>query len=269
MRSPGRRSFERSIRHERVRGGRDGRRAQRYAYWRVRIVNVNAEQEDAIYVIDDFLRDPHVVRRLGLQAEYPVPPETPWYPGRNSRRAYPIAALDETVGYITGHAVTPLPDSAHTKFRLCLADEIGKGGVHIDNCHWTGVFFLTLDEHARGGTDFFRHRPSGTLRAPVYAEDWQNWPFDTVAKLWNDVIHPHTNDASKWELVRPRADEVQSARAVSSVAVAQRGGRLRRSPRQWALDLCAVLQLRVTSTRWAWIRGPASAVLCSLGPRRC
>jgi hypothetical protein len=23
-----------------------------------------------------------------------------------------------------------------------------------------------------------------------------------VAKLWNEVIHPHTNDASKWELVR-------------------------------------------------------------------
>ena len=82
---------------------------------------------------------------------------------------------------------------------LCLADEIGKGGVHIDNCHWTGVFFLTLDQDAQGGTDFFRHRPSGTLRAPVYPEDWQNWPFDTVAKLWNDVIHPHTNDASKWD----------------------------------------------------------------------
>jgi hypothetical protein len=170
----------------------------------VRIVNVNEEQEDAIYVIDDFLRDPHThtLRRLGLQAEYPVPPEAPWYPGRNSRREYPIATLDETIGDITGGAVTPLPDSAHTKFRLCLADEIGKGGVHIDNCHWTGVFFLTLDEHAQGGTDFFRHRPSGTLRAPVYAEDWQSWPFDTVAKLWNDVIHPHTNDATKWDLVR-------------------------------------------------------------------
>ena len=168
----------------------------------MRIVNVNDEQEDAIYVIDDFLREPQAMRLLGLQAEYPVPPETPWYPGRNSRREYPIAALDETVGSITGHAVTPLPDSAHTKFRLCLADEIGKGGVHIDNCHWTGVFFLTLDEHAQGGTDFFRHRPSGTLRAPVYPEDWQKWPFDSVAKLWNEVIHPHTNDASKWELVR-------------------------------------------------------------------
>jgi hypothetical protein len=168
----------------------------------VHIVNVNEGEDDEIYVIDDFLRDPDVLRRHGLQAEYPVPLETPWYPGRNSRRAYPIAGLDETVGYITGRAVAALPDSAHAKFRLCLAGEVGKGGVHIDNCHWTGVYFLTLDEHAEGGTDFFRHRASGTVRAPVYAEDWRNWPFATVAELWNDVINPHTNDAAQWELVR-------------------------------------------------------------------
>ena len=168
----------------------------------MRIANVNEGQEDEIYVIDDFLRDAELMRRLGLQAEYPVPLETPWYPGRNSSRPFPIAGLDQMIGHITGRAVAPLADSAHTKFRVCLADEVGKGGVHIDNCHWTGVYCLTLNEHAHGGTDFFRHRPSGTLRAPVYAEDWSSWPFDTVAKLWNEVIHPHTNDASKWERVR-------------------------------------------------------------------
>jgi hypothetical protein len=168
----------------------------------VDIVNVNEGQDDEIYVIDGFLRDPLVLRRLALQAEYPLPGETPWYPGRNSGHAYPLAGLDAVIGEITGRAVTPLPDSAHAKFRLCLRGEAGKGGVHIDNCHWTGVYFMTLDEHAEGGTDFFRHRPSGTLRAPIYPEDWRDWPFDTVAKLWNEVIHPHTNDATKWELVR-------------------------------------------------------------------
>jgi hypothetical protein len=168
----------------------------------VRVINIAEGEEDAIFVIDDFLRDPNLMRRLGLQAEYPEPPETPWYPGRNSRRQYPIAALDESIGYITGGEVTPLVPSVHTKFRLCLEGEVGKGGVHIDNCHWTGVYYLTLDEHAQGGTDFFRHRPSGTFRAPVYPEDWQAWEFDTVAKLWSDVIHPHTNEAGKWERVR-------------------------------------------------------------------
>jgi len=168
----------------------------------VNVVNVNAALQDEIYVIDDFLRNPDELRKTGLAAEYPILHEKQWYPGRDSRRQYPIPQLDEAIGHITGRPVSPLPNSAHSKFRLCLANELGKGGVHIDNCHWTGVHFLTLDEHADGGTDFFRHRPTGTLRAPVYPEDWQSWPFDTVAKLWNDVIHPHTNDPSKWELVR-------------------------------------------------------------------
>lgn len=168
----------------------------------MKIVNVNEGERDEIYVIDDFLRDPARLRDAGLEADYPVLSEKQWYPGRDSRRQYPIAQLDESIAYITGGAVSPLPNSAHSKFRLCLANEIGKGGVHIDNCHWTGVYFLTLDEHAEGGTDFFRHRPTGTSRAPVYPDDWQDWPFDTVAQLWNEVIHPHTNDASKWEHVR-------------------------------------------------------------------
>lgn len=112
------------------------------------IVNVNEGEEDEIYVIDDFLRDPLAMRRRGLQAEYRPAAETPWYPGRNSREQYPIAELDQAISYITGHAVAPLPGSAHASFRLCLANEVGKGGVHIDNCHWTGVYFLTLDEHA-------------------------------------------------------------------------------------------------------------------------
>jgi hypothetical protein len=74
--------------------------------------------------------------------------------------------------------------------------------VHIDNCHWTGVYYLTLDEHALGGTSFFRHRPSNTLRAPVYPEDWAAWSAQSVDRLWKDVILPHTNDASQWILTR-------------------------------------------------------------------
>jgi hypothetical protein len=85
----------------------------------VRIANVNEGQEDEIYVIDDFLRDAEPMRRLGLQADYPVPLETPWYPGRNSSRPFPIAGLDQMIGHITGRAVAPLADSAHTKFRVC------------------------------------------------------------------------------------------------------------------------------------------------------
>jgi hypothetical protein len=168
----------------------------------VRITNIAEGEEDEIYVIDSLLRNPHYMRQLGLEAEYPEPPELQWYPGLNSRQSHPIPELDELMGDITGGAVKPFERNVHGIFRLCLEGQVGKGGVHIDWSHWTGVYYLTLDEHAQGGTDFFRHRPSGTLRAPVYPEDWDAWDFDTADALWSEVIRPHTNDASKWERVR-------------------------------------------------------------------
>ena len=74
--------------------------------------NEAISEGDEIYVIDDFLHDAQLMRRLGLKAEYPVPLETPWYPGRNSSRPFPIAGLDQMIGHITGRAVAPLADSA-------------------------------------------------------------------------------------------------------------------------------------------------------------
>jgi len=166
------------------------------------VVNIAEGEEDEIYVIDDLMRNPFALRRLGLEASYPEPPELQWYPGLNSDRAYPIPGLDELMSEITGERIKPFERNIHCFFRLCLEGQTGKGGVHIDWSQWTGVFYLTLDEHAQGGTDFFRHRPSGTLRAPVYPEDWDAWDVKTPDDLWTKVIRPHTNDASKWDLVR-------------------------------------------------------------------
>jgi len=158
--------------------------------------------EDAIIVVDDFLQNPHELRELGLKADYPPYSDTPHFPGRNSTQRFAIPGLDETVARITGQNVVVNENSAHAKFRLCFEGEIGKSGVHIDNCHWTGVLYLSLTENKEGGTAFFRHIPTNTLRAPVYEEDWQAWGHRSVARVWDEVINPHTNDRSKWELVR-------------------------------------------------------------------
>lgn len=158
--------------------------------------------EDAIIVIDDFLQNPHELREHGVKAEYPPYPDMPHFPGRNSVRRYGVPGLDEAVTGIVGHKVEPNVHSSHAKFRLCPAGETGKSGVHIDNCNWTGVLYLSLGEKEEAGTDFFRHIPTNTMRAPVYDEDWSAWGHRSVERLWNETINPHTNDPSKWELVR-------------------------------------------------------------------
>ncbi|WP_428096313.1 DUF6445 family protein [Candidatus Rariloculus sp.] len=165
----------------------------------MKVVNITEREDDEIYVIDGLLSNPHGMRQIGIDAEYPQPPELPWYPGFNSGQAYPIPGLDDLMSQITGGRVKPFEGNVRAYFRLCLDGQVGKGGVHIDHSMWTGVYYLTLDEHAQGGTDFFRHLPSGALRAPVYPEDWDAWEVETVDELWTKVIRPHTNDASKWE----------------------------------------------------------------------
>jgi hypothetical protein len=160
-------------------------------------------EEDAVYVVDGFLRDPHALRRLGLEADYVTMPTTQTYAGRNSRDPYPVAGMDAAIARITGQSVVALDlPASHARFRLCLAGETGSGGVHVDNCHWTGVLYMTLDEHAQGGTDFFRHRQTDTLRAPVYPEDWAAWGGRDVDRMWKEVVVPQTNDPARWDLVR-------------------------------------------------------------------
>ena len=165
--------------------------------------NQSSDVEDAVYVVDGFLSDPHRLRQLALEADYLTAPTPETYAGRNSAAKFPLAGLDERIAAITGHRVVPLEHpAAHARVRLCLEHETGTGGVHIDNCHWTGVVYLTLDEDARGGTTFHRHRPSNTLRAPVYPEDWAAWGGLTRDRWWKEVVWPHTNDPTKWDVAR-------------------------------------------------------------------
>jgi hypothetical protein len=165
--------------------------------------NDGSSVEDAVHVVEDFLRDPSLLRRFALEAEYLLPPTAETYAGRNSRQKYPLPGLEEYVQQVTGHAVVPAGHpAAHAHLRLCLEGETGTGGVHIDNCHWTGVLYLTLDEHAQGGTTFHRHRPSNTLRAPVYPEDWLAWGGLSRDRWWKEVVLPHTNDPTKWDVAR-------------------------------------------------------------------
>lgn len=158
--------------------------------------------EDAIVVVDDFLDNPAELREHGVRAEYASYEDAPHFPGRNSMRRFGIAGIDDIIAQITGHKVEVNTNSAHGKFRLCLAGEKGQSGVHIDNCHWTGVLYLSLGERDDAGTDFFRHLPTNTLRAPVYDEDWKDWGHTSYERVWSEAINPHTNDPSKWELVR-------------------------------------------------------------------
>ena len=91
---------------------------------------------------------------------------------------------------------------SHGKFRLTLADDVGKARVHLDNSHWSGILYLSPDKYCSGGTDFFRHKETGmdsTLLTPKQMKylGWEN--ADMANAAINNIAEKDTNDEDKWE----------------------------------------------------------------------
>lgn len=161
---------------------------------------MKADDSEAIIVIDDFLKRPHEMRDRGLAAVYPEVHDAP-YPGRNSTELFELRGLNKLVSEITRQTLVPAPNMAHGAFRLSLAGEVGSGGVHIDPCHWTCILYLSAPEDCRGGTDFFRHRATRTIRAPVFPGEREELPV-TWESVCRDMDRANAKDSSRWEHVR-------------------------------------------------------------------
>ena len=72
--------------------------------------------------------------------------------------------------------------------------------MHVDQSHWSGILYLTLSEHCHGGTDFFRHRRSGTERAPINDAELRAMGYSSMQQMHQDIIENDSNDEAAWEL---------------------------------------------------------------------
>lgn len=154
----------------------------------------------SMIVVDDFLNNPEDVRNAALQLEYPKLDVATYFPGRNSDKRLVITGIEDAISDIVGERLAPTQGTGHGKCRITLADDEGEGDVHIDpQSHWSGILYLTLPEHCEGGTDFFRHRPTNSDRAPLYPEELKSMGYSSVQELWDKLILPDSKDRSKWE----------------------------------------------------------------------
>lgn len=153
----------------------------------------------SVIIIDDFLKDPHALRSAALAQEFPVPDTPQFYPGRDSRYQQVINGYDQKIAEIIGEPVVPVQTSSHAKFRLALEGDKGTESVHIDNVHWTAILYLTLPEHCKDGTHLFRHKATGTDRAPYNSMELAALGFASQQQFLDDVINKNTNDPTAWE----------------------------------------------------------------------
>ena len=151
-----------------------------------------------LIVIDNFLRDPQAVRRRALELTYT---RTGHYPGRGSVEKITMGGLTEIISQLVHeHLHTPWsPDYSHENCRLALASDEEAGRVHVDTSHWTGVLSLSRDEDSCGGTEFLRHKRSGTDRLPLTTDELAAAGYSSMEELDADILQKDSLDRSKWE----------------------------------------------------------------------
>lgn len=154
----------------------------------------------SLIIVDDFLDDPYVLRNAALRLNYPEAKGP--YPGRNSVERIDLEGLNNEVSRLVGEPLVPMiHNQAHGKCRMAFASDVGTARVHTDGSHWSGILYLSKPEDCRGGTEFFRHIPTNTERAPYSDKESAEKFGAPSAKQWvADLLERDTADESKWEL---------------------------------------------------------------------
>ena len=152
-------------------------------------------------VVDDFLPNPMVVREKALSLTYPPRPERAQYPGRNANQPLKIQGLEQEVCNLVREPLSEFFDrrSSYGVPRLALAGETARNNVHIDPVHWSGILFLSLDEHCEGGTHFFKHKRTGWDRAPVFDNEAQKFGYKSWGDATDDLIMNDGPNPDAWE----------------------------------------------------------------------
>lgn len=150
-------------------------------------------------VVDDFLDNADALRAHALTLDYPE--QQGQFPGRNSLQRINIGGLTEAVSRIIGEPlIAAPPPQSHAKARLTLSADKGRGKVHVDESHWSGILYLSRPEDCRGGTEFFRHRKTGLDRFPFAPEELAAHGFASAADAHAALIERDGTDDSAWDL---------------------------------------------------------------------
>lgn len=152
-----------------------------------------------LIIVDDFLDNPQALRQAALKLSYPHLQGA--FPGRNSVERINIEGLAQQVSRLVGEPLEPMPPpQSHGKCRITLAGDVGKAKVHVDGAHWSGILYLSRPEDCRGGTEFFRHRETGTDRAPYDDREAATFGYPTAKQMVAEVLDRDSRDDARWEL---------------------------------------------------------------------
>lgn len=151
-----------------------------------------------LIVLDDFLPNVDELRDRALKLNYSVKGR---FPGLNSVEKVNIPNLEEMVSHLVYERVRApwTQDFSHGSCRLALAKDDQPGRIHIDQSHWSGLLYLSLPEDCQGGTEFYRHLPTGTDHVPLTPKGLQMAGYSSYEELKTQILEKDALDRSKWD----------------------------------------------------------------------
>ena len=153
----------------------------------------------SVLIIDDFLDNAKGLREHALTLDYPDLKGA--FPGRNSLQRINIDGLDDIVSHLAGEPLVAIdPPESHAKCRITLGSDVGRGKVHVDHSDWSGILYLSKPEDCQGGTQFFRHKRTGTSRAAITEAELSAMGYASVADMHRDIIERDGSDESAWDM---------------------------------------------------------------------
>jgi hypothetical protein len=152
----------------------------------------------SLIMIDDFLGEPESFRERALGLTYT---QSGAYPGYNSVERINLEGLDQEISGIVREPLrAPSPPESHGKCRLALAGDDKPGKIHVDPSYWSGILYLSRPEDCQGGTEFYRHIPTGTDQAPTDVTSLNNMGYFSYPEMRQEILERDAFDRSKWEL---------------------------------------------------------------------
>lgn len=136
-----------------------------------------AENQE-ILVIDDFHQDPLAIRKIALESNFKAPPDQDIGGGVSKKTTCPSLVYHSTCerfrNILDKHI---LISPKQMLFRYSISTTMPKTVCHTDegrrNWDWSAIVYLTLPQDCCGGTDFFKHKATGSLGNDGDF-DWQN-----------------------------------------------------------------------------------------------
>ena len=144
-------------------------------------------------VIDDFYDDPYEVREAALASSHQ---------SRGELKRCLVEGLDERISRLMHEPVVASQSTAHGEFRHATlgGDERTRLEAHWDGeCYWSGLVYLSLPEHRRGGAGFYRHIELSSVQVPISNGDVNRYRASDCATFTESVVRRDGIDASNRE----------------------------------------------------------------------